>query len=427
VQIPGCSKANNAEQNSGINELSAQKNPEDYSGQFTMWEYSDELMQIVVKEFNKTYPNIKVNLLPVDGNIYDQKLQTALAAGTEIPDIIWLNYFQRGKLNAFDIFDELDKPPYNIDRSKFENWLTTLGENENKQLVSIEFDPAVMGLLYKRDISKKYIGTDDPAELGKLFSNYDNFLKACRDIKEKSQGKILPFASLGDVYVILDGMANNPYIKDKKLNATSVCDSVFPKLEVFVKEGLCGKIDQWSPSYYAALNSPDYCFSICPSWAVDYHIKPNAPDQKGNFGVCVPPGGKLLHFGGTGFAINKNSKNKEAAWQFFKWYLLSEEGARTIFSAERKLDRSGQIGPLKSLYADKTLYSSKDEFFGKQDVLKFFVDNINLVNVRPVTKYDTTIGNSLGLGLSVLKAGGDAAKCKEKILAELKIKLPEFN
>lgn len=407
-------------------DFSSNKNPSDYTGTINIWEYSDELMQIIVKEFNKVYPNVTVNLLPVDGNSYDQKLQTALTSGTEVPDIIWLNYFQRGKLHSLDILDNLSLPPYSVDKTKIQDWVVMLGENEKKEFVSIESGPAPTALLYKRSIVKQYLGTDDPAQLSEMFKEYDGFLQACRDIKTKSNGTVSPITSIGDLYTIIDGMSTLPYIKDGKLNAANVCDAVFPKMEPFIKEDLVGKIDQWSPSYNAAYNDNAYCFTICPAWATDYSIKPNAPDQDGNLGLCMPVGGKMFNFGGTSVGIYKNSANKEIAWLFLNWYLLSESGVKAIDQALKNAGFSGGTGPLKTLYSDKSIYSKNDPFFGGQDILQFFINNMDKVNVRPLTKYDLTIGNSLGLGTSILKAGGNAEKCKEKILAELKIKLPEL-
>lgn len=398
-----------------------EKKPGDLNGEITIWEYSSELMKKIVEGFNQVYPNIKVSTVPVDGSAYDQKLQTTLSAGGELPDIIWLNYFQRGKLHSLDILENLEADPYNVDRSKILDWVVDLGSNERGELVSIETGPAPTGIVYRRDIVKEYLGTDDPEELGNMFKDFDTFIEKIKVIKEKSNDEILPFSSIGDAYTILDGITSVPYIKNGNLNIMEVCNTVFPKLEAMVNDGLVGKIDQWSPAYNASFASGKYAFGICPMWAPDYLIKPNAEGESGKFGVIAPPGGKMFNFGGTSNGIWKDSKNKELAWEYMRWTLLTVEGQKLMSEAG-----GGGIGPLKEPYQIEGFYSKPDEFFGGQDLSKFWAENINNVSVRLLTKNDSIFGSAMGLGVSAIKTGLNAEKAAKKVEDEVILKLPEF-
>ena len=72
------------------------------------------------------------------------------------------------------------------------------------------------------------------------------------------------------------------------------------------------------------------------------------------------------------------------------------------------------------------MYDRVDEFFGGQNILKFYTEHMNAVNARPVTKYDTAFSDSLGLVLNSMKNGLSAEECKAKVMEEFRLKLPEL-
>lgn len=394
-------------------------------GRLTIWSYDTTTTEAMVEEYRKVYPEAEIEVVPVDGNSYEQLLQTALFAESEVPDIIWGDYFSRGKIFSLDICEDLSQAPYNLDTGLVSPWVLELCRNEEGALLGIESGPAPTGLLFKRDICREYLGTDDEKELSDMFSTWDGFLEACRKIYQDSGHAVVPFASLGDVYCVVVGMLNIPYMVDGRQNIETVCDQVFPLMEIFMKEGLCGRIDQWTAAYYSSYNNSKYAFHICPAWCPDYHIKENAPDQEGNLGICLPAGGRMFNFGGTSFSIYKDSKNREEAWRFIQWTLLSEEGQRNVQANLISQGGSGGIGTLATLY-DDPMYDREDTFFGGQNILKFYSENMNKVNGRPVTKYDTAFSDSLGLVLNSMKNGLSAEACKDSVMAELRLKLPEL-
>lgn len=393
-----------------------------------MWSYDTFTTNAMLEEYAKVYPEdaAKIRVVPVDGNAYMSLLQTALFVEEEVPDIIWGDYFSRGKLFSLGVCEDLSKPEYNLDTSLISDWVLDLCKNEDGEILGIESGPAPTGLVYKRDICKQYLGTDNPEELSKKFETWESFVAACETIYEDSNHQVIPFASIGDVYCIIVGMENVPYMKDGKQNIDAVCDAVFPKLEEFVNKGLCGKMDQWTAAYYTSYNNDKYAFNICPAWCPDYHIKENAKDQVDNLGVCLSAGGKMYSFGGTTYSIYSKSTHKQEAWQFINWALLTEQGQRSVHDNVIAKGGTGGVGTLKTLYGDESMYGGSSELFGGQKVTKFFLDHMDQVNARPLTKYDTTFSESLGLVLNSMKNGKSAEDCKTQVMDEVKLKLPEL-
>ena len=112
---------------------------------------------------------IKVNMVAVESKDMTQKLQTTLASGGEMPDVAWLEATYRGKLLSLDIWENITKDPYNFDTSQVLDYLIPLETSESGQYVGPEY-PSVVGMAYKRELAKEYLGTDDPQELEAMLS-----------------------------------------------------------------------------------------------------------------------------------------------------------------------------------------------------------------------------------------------------------------
>src|SRR5690606_20812768 len=56
------------------------------SGEINFWSW-DEMFNDVIVEFNKVYPNIKVNFTQLEIGALHDRLQTTITAGAEAPDV----------------------------------------------------------------------------------------------------------------------------------------------------------------------------------------------------------------------------------------------------------------------------------------------------------------------------------------------------
>lgn len=69
----------------------------------------------MTKGFNELYPNVKFEYTPMANGDTLQKYQTALASGTELPDIGWAIIDSRAKVYELDMWEDLSAAPYNFD------------------------------------------------------------------------------------------------------------------------------------------------------------------------------------------------------------------------------------------------------------------------------------------------------------------------
>lgn len=392
------------------------------SGSITLWGWEDAAFAEAITRFNKQYPDVEVIYTPVGSSEYVQKVQTALTAGTELPDVACLELDSRGKLFTFDCWENLENGEYSFDRGQIVDYLIPLMTNDNGEIVCIDWQLCPSGIAYKRDLTKEYLGTDDPAELAALLPTWDAFVEQGVKVKDASEGKVKMMAGLGDINRIVFNQIDQPIIADGKINVKDSFGTLFDIQAKMRDAGVTGILDIWSPAWTASFADKEHIFYPCATWVPFFFIEANDPGGKGNWGLMQPPGGGY-NWGGTAFAISKTSENKQAAWAFIEWILLSEEGVQ--FNDEI----TGYPTPLKEKYNDPAYVSAPNEFFGGQDIKSFFfTDLMPEVNMRPISAYDVALWDIVGLETTDLNSNPSltAEQALEKAVQEVKNKMPEL-
>ncbi len=120
-----------------------------------------------------------------------------------------------------------------------------------------------------------------------------------------------------------------------------------------------------------------------------------------DFGIVPPPAGptgaKGAGMGGFGLAITQASKNKDAAWEFLKWWLNDPKNALTWGKTSNNVP-----GNLKAV---------SDAYFQKDAFLKPITDTLKFATIRPpVPGYPPMEGQALIPNVQLFLEGKQDAK-----------------
>ena len=415
----GCQK--NETPSSGGSQSASSGNGEEKT-QITLWGWEDAAFAEAITRFNKEYPNIEVIYTPVGSSEYVQKLQTALTTGTPLPDVACLEIDSRGKLFELDCWENLENGEYDFDRNEIVDYLIPLMTNPDGEIVCIDWQLCPSGIAYKRDLAKEYFGTDDPDELEALLPDWDAFIKEGVRVKEETDGAIKMFAGLGDINRIVFNQVTEPIVQDGNIYMDDSFGRLFDIQAQMRDAGIVGNLEIWSPAWASSFADDTHIFYPCSTWVPYFFIEANDPEGSGNWGLMTAPGGGYS-WGGTAFAITEQSENKQAAWTFIKWMLLSEAGIQ--FNDEV----TGYPTPLKAKYEDPAYISATDEFFGGQNLKeKFFKDLMVDMEVRPLSPYDVAFWDIVGLETINLNSDPNltAEGALEQAKQEIRNKIPEL-
>jgi multiple sugar transport system substrate-binding protein len=386
-------------------------------GEITHWVWGDYEIR-GTQDFNKYYPNIKVNFVSIPSDEFPEKVLTAFATGIDLPDIINIESAERGQFNNMDVWERLDAPPYNLNRNDILPIGIPLISNSKNEIVCMQIDNCVSGYLYDRNLAKKYFGTDDPAEMEKLFSSIDDFVEKSKIV---AAGGDYMFASPEDVVDCIGGLFKEPHVIGNKLNTDNTMLPTYEVIEKLAANKAIGPYTMWTPAWYTSFPSNKVLFYEAPAWFISFVLKPADPDSVGKYAVITPPGGGFNR-GGTAYAIPKKAKNKELAWEYIKWFTLSQEGSTSFFQAH---DATTMYAPA---YDSGLFKGSPDPYFAGQNA----VEKLNEISVHPGTSapimgpYDFVIRRTNEQVLHDIVAGMSARNAYEKFVATVIDKAPEL-
>lgn len=362
----------------------------DMEGEITIWDWNAAYEEKMYDYFHEVYPNIKVNYVTVAHGDYMQKLQSAIATGTGVPDIILGEGAWRGKLFDMNILEDLEAAPYNLSRDDMFDYLIDGMSNPEGKIVGVDQSIAPAGFAYKRDLALEYLGTEDPDEVYEMISTWDKFIETGKMVSEKSNGTIKMLPGFGDVLYATKGQTTQDYVDGNTIDITG---RMTQALETAIKvrdAEIVGDNELDTPSWNAEFAENETIFFPAAPWSCEWHVAANDPDGAGNWGLTKAPESGYTK-GGTSISIYSESPNKEAAFAYLQWVYFSVDGS----IASR--DAIGQYSSLKACYeGENAIYNEPgayDEFFGGQNLAKYFVEEIvpNIKSTQKETAYETVV------------------------------------
>src|SRR5690606_7778994 len=269
------------------------------------------------------YPNIKVNVIGLEfGPLHDQ-LQTTLAAGTGAPDVAQVEQGQFPRYSTSDLLEDLLQPPYNaqeyreyVSEYNWERWKSVDG----KRLVGLPWDVTPGVFYYREDIYEAMGLPSDPEELGDFLQSSENLLDAAQTLAANDiymyDWRDLPAVQYGDAIGYFDSNYNWTRNNDKMAELVDI-----------VKQGI--QIG-WAPQL-SGLGSDEgkqlmkqgkIASLTMGSWGAR-DIEAVLPEQAGKWRATRMPLDVNVGLGGSSFVMPSQGENKELAWAFMEWMVLS--------------------------------------------------------------------------------------------------------
>lgn len=398
--------------------------PEDYEGTLTMWGWDEDYYRTVTEAFQKKYPNVEFLYTPVEHKDLPQKYETALIVGSELPDIAWSVIDSRGEVFELDMWEPLEQEPYCFELSEIYEYLHPHMVNTKGNVCGIEQSLSPAGLAYRRDLARKYLGTDDPEELEQMMPDWDSFIEKGKEVYEKSDGNVYMWFSLGDIRQFTQEQQGMSWTDGSRIDVENTFGSSLDLVCRFRDEHVSDDLIAWTPAWDDAFAENRHIFTACATWSVQFTIAANDPEGKkyGRWGLMSAPEGNA-NWGGTAMGITRKCRDKRLAWEFLKFATLSTEGAEALNSI-------GLMTAAKKPYEEKPgLKSFHSPWFGDQDVGVYFMDKIiPNIRTRAMTPEDGIIHDALSLILNALNKDKSMTweNAQELLKKELREKLPDF-
>jgi len=364
------------------------------SGKLVISSFTDELKTMVDKYYVPSHPGVEVeySLTPTDQ--FPNKLDPVLASGQGAPDVFALEaafvrkYVESGLL--LDLTDIADAA-----RSKSLAYPIEVG-TYNGKVYGMSWQACPGAMFYRRSLAKKYLGTDDPAEVQKYVANLDKFVETAGILKDKSKGKCVIVSSTGDLNNVFLGARKNPWVVNGKLNIDPAMVQYMEMSKLLKDKGYEGRVGQWSEGWFAGMkgslkdekgNDIEVFSYMLPTWGLHYVLKTNAPETSGDWAMTAGPA--PYRWGGTWVGAYKGTKNPVAAKDFIK-YVSTDDGFLEAWAKDTGdvVSNVSVMNKIKDTYAEP--------FLGGQNHYAAFVEMAKTVDGKLTQGTDQAIEGLFG-------------------------------
>lgn len=339
--ISGCSTSNNQGTTTAQKETTVgaeasvddfgKKDPTSYKADLKFMVHSTGQPEYMIQKFNEKYPNINIELVVIPSAEQQEKIMSMVSAGEDVPDLFTSRtQFVRAMVNSDQYYADLLAEPFRAGEwiDEIEPYVTEVGTQESTgALRALSWQCPVGGIFYRRSMAKDIFGTDDPAEMAKIFSSFDSLVDAARQVKEKTNGNVYFNADALTDLMYLGVTQAGGYIADGKLNTGEEIKNLFEYAKIMYDEDLTAKFYKDDTSGMAATLEHKVFSNAKPTWGLNYNIMPNFPDQAGDWALTSGPAPYTA--GGTWLGISKDTEYPEECYLFLKYILTDPEFVRS--------------------------------------------------------------------------------------------------
>ena len=359
----------------------------------TYWTFAPRLTEQLIEKFHDLYPDIRVEVVPMEFQDLHEKLIVALAAGGA-PDLAMVEIQEIGRMvnEAGPVLQDFLAAPFNAGQYEKDfvpyKWRQGL---HNGRLVAFPWDIGPAGLFYRRSIFEERGFDSRPEAMYESLMTWDDFIEAGRKVYLDRDGDGVPEQFIiGDarevskfaieqVGIPIIDEENVVHLDDPRIIEAVQIGRTIRELDL---DGIARINYKWSDQWYSSFPSSQAATELAGSW---FHgtLAEVAPETAGDWGVIPVPGGPYqVNQGGSFMVMPATSRNKEAAWKLLEFLLINEE------SQLHYTNEHGTFSAYMPVWDDPSLDQPVD-FFAGQPVARMFLriaEAIPPVYVHPLQK-----------------------------------------
>ncbi|QSI77231.1 MULTISPECIES: ABC transporter substrate-binding protein [Niveibacterium] len=344
----------------------------------------DEAVKAAIPLYKKAHPDVEIKLVSLAFGDHHNAMTTALATGTNLPDVMAVEVGFIGKFAESGGLEDLSKAPYSAMQyqNKFAKFTFPQATGGVGNVAAMPADIGPGALFYRKDLLEK-AGISE----GDLTKSWDSFLESGKKLKAASGTYLLSNAvDLKDIYIrtgLKDGEGIYFDSKGKVLVNSPRFAKAFELAKAARTAGLDAKIAAWSPEWSEGFKRNQVATQMMGAWLAGHFAQWLAPNTKGNWRSAQLPNGGFASWGGSFYAIPKAAANKKEAWEFIKFMTLNKDMQIEAF---RKLDAfPALIEAQNDPFLDQPI-----EFLGGQKARQLWKVAADKIPAVAVDKFDGT-------------------------------------
>lgn len=363
-------------------------------------------MEEAEKEYQKTNPDFKLNIVETPWEDVQTKVTTAASSGdiSTLPDIILMqdNAFQKNVISFPDAFTDLTGS--GIDYSQFGASKVAYSVVDGKNY-GVPFDNGAVIACYRTDVLEEAGYTvDDFTDI-----SWSDYIEKGKKILEKT-GKPLLSCQAGESDVIMMMLQSaGGSLFDEQGNPSMIDNDILKEVmstyAELVSSGVLIEVNDWD-QYVGSITNSTVAGTINGCWIMA--TIQTVPEQSGKWAITNMPkldkastATNYSNNGGSSWAVTANCKNTKLAFDFFaKTFAGSTEFYETI------LPKSGALATYLPA-ADSDVYAEPQEFFGGESVFATITDFAGKIPSNNTGVYYYEARDAVAVAITNVVAGSD--------------------
>ncbi len=363
-------------------------------------------MQEAEKEYQKTNPDFKLNIVETPWEDIQTKLTTAGSAGdlSSLPDIMLMqdNAFQKNVISFPDAFTDLTAS--GIDYSKFGASKVAYSVVDGKNY-GVPFDNGAVIACYRTDVLEEAGFT--AADFTDI--TWSDYIAKGKEVLAKT-GKPLLSCQAGEsdvIMMILQSAGSSLFDAEGNPNMVDndVLKEVMQTYAELVQSGVLIEVNDWD-QYIGSITNSTVAGTINGCWIMA-SIQ-TAADQSGKWAITNMPkldkssgATNYSNNGGSSWAVTSNCKNTDLAFDF-----LAKTFAGSVEFYETILPSSGALATYLPA-ADSTVYAEPQEFFGGESVFALITEFAGKIPSNNTGVYYYEARDAVAVAITNVVAGAD--------------------
>lgn len=362
---------------------------------FNIYAWNEEFKGFFEKYY-EVPEGITVNwiIVPSDGGAYQQKLDEALlnqenASADDKVDLFLAEADYILKYAGSSLTQDITALGV-TDFSNTYEYTVQAASDADGVVKGVSFQCCPSALIYRRSIAKDVLGTDDPAEVQELLSDWDKFNAVAVQAAEKGY---LMTASFAATYRVFSNNTTIPWVNENnELQFDEGILAWMDQTEEFVQNGYTLTSGIWDDETTAEMfaDGRAMCF-FGPAWYFNFSMG-NAQDPEngcyGDWAICEGP---QAHFwGGTWLMAPTGSDNPTMLADIMNTFINDEEVCSKLVENEAQFSNNQAVN---AKYAEDPAFGNA--FLGGQNDIALFVELAKNIKFENTTQYDQLLNEGL--------------------------------
>lgn len=342
--------------------------------------------------------DVKVNwvITPNENNAYQDALDSALLNKTEADDKVDLflieadyarKYTSADAGVAMDVRSLLSDSDL-ADQFKYTQDVVT---DENGVLRGISWQGCPGAMLYRRDVAKQVLGSDDPETVQAAVSDWTKFSDTSAKMHDAGYTML---AGMDDTYRLFSNNTAAPWVTDGKVTVDPAIQEWVKQTKDFTDKGYNVKAKLWDADWAKGATGKTFCY-FGPMWFINFVLAGNSMETStdnggkaevgngtwGEWGACAGPEG--FFWGGTWMCAAEGTDNSDVITDMMKTLCCDEATADKL---ARECDEFTNNKTAMKKLADDTTYGSA--FLGGQNPYAALYSSAENIVMDKITGYD---------------------------------------